>query len=261
MTPLISWADVWSYRHTFCAAHEVVEVDGFVFKRKRSILEPTADTTEQNQPADKKPKLLSTPDTQNLPLTVSKTPVPLAATGVEGGVAANIAAVKTPDAQAVSAATTALLEQLPPDVSEPDRLASLCELLCAAELDELSTSSAQEQQLDATVADAVRQVLGTFVRSVQSSVAAGRFQVCASGHGQSVLEPTCVQQRRADVLSTVSSCTPSLHDYLTDNVVFPDDCARDHHSIYSCISGSTISKGAGRPATSCSGGRRCAVLC
>lgn len=190
---LLSWTDIWSHHYTFCAAHEVVEVDGFVFKRKRSILEPTANITEQAQPADKKPKLLSsTPDAQTLPPTVSKTPVPLTATAVEGDVVANTAAVKTPDAQAVSAATTALLEQLPPDVSEPDRLASLCELLCAAELDELSTSSAQGQQLDPAVADAVRQVLGTFVRSVQSNAAAGRFQVCASGRGQSVLEATYI---------------------------------------------------------------------
>lgn len=159
-----------------CAAHEVVEVDGFVFKRKRSILEPTANTTEQHQPADKKPKLLSsTPDAQILPPTASNTPLPLAATAVEDDVTADIAAVKTPDAKAVSAATTALLEQLPSDLSEADRLASLCELLCAAELDELSTGSAQE--LDPAVANAVRQVLGSFVRSMQSSAPAGSFQV------------------------------------------------------------------------------------
>ena len=101
------------------------------------------------------------------------------AAAAEADVAPNMAAIKTPDAQLVSAATTALMEQLPSDVSESDRLASLCELLCAAELDELSASSAQRQQLD-PVADAVRDVLGTFVLSVQTSAAAGRFQVCFS---------------------------------------------------------------------------------
>lgn len=219
----LSWTDIWSHYHTFCAAHEVVEVDGFIFKRKRSILEPTANTAEQNQPADKKPKLLSSnTHAQVLLPTVSNTPVLLAATAVEDNAAANIAALKTPDAQAVSAAATALLEQLPPDVSEPDRMASLCELLCAAELDELSTSSAQEQQLDPAVADAVCQVLGTFVRSVQSRAAAGRFEVCASVHGQSVLEST-YNQHRACVLShvpsTASSCMTSMHDFLTCNAI------------------------------------------
>ena len=230
-----------------CAAHEVVEVDGFVFKRKRPILEPTANTTEQHQPADKKPKLLSsTPDARILPPTASSTPVPLAATAVEGNVTADVAAVKTPDAKAVSAATTALLEQLPTDLSEADRLASLCELLCAAELDELSTSSAQEQQLDPAVVGAVRQVLGTFVRSVQSSAAAGRFQVWASGHGQSVLG-LLHQQHRADVLShapwSVMSCTPLTHDFLT--------CKRECNQCYSthiCVSGSIISGGTSAPA-------------
>ena len=223
MLLLLSWADIWSHHHTFCAAHEVVEVDGFIFKRKRSILEPTAHTAEQNQPADKKPKLLSsTPDAQVSLPTVSNTPVPLAATAVEDNAAANIAALKTPDAQAVSAATRALLEQLPPDVSEPDRMASLCELLCAAELDELSTSSAQDQQLDPAVADAVRQVLGTFVHSVQSSAAAGRFQVCALGHGQSVLQSTYLQQHRADMLGHVpSKSVLALHQRMTSSHAMP----------------------------------------
>lgn len=154
-----------------------------MFKRKRSILEPTANTTEQNQPTDKKPKLVgSTPGAQILPPRESNTPTPSAATAAGRKDTADIAAVETPDAKVVSAATTALLEQLPADMSEPDRLASLCELLCAAELDELG--GAQEQQLDEAVADAVQRVLGTFVRSVQSNVAAGRFQVCASAsHG------------------------------------------------------------------------------
>lgn len=171
---------------TACAAHEVVEVDGFVFKRKRPVL---PSTTEQHQPADKKPKVLgSTPDVGNKLL--GSTPgvqIALAsdssapATAAEADLAADRAAVTTPDAKAVSAATTALLEQLPTDRPEPDRLASLCELLCAAELDELSVSSAQEQQLDPAVAAAMQQALSTFVQSVQSSAAAGRFQVCAPG--------------------------------------------------------------------------------
>lgn len=120
--------------------------------------------------------LSSSPGVHNSLASRSSTP----ATAAEADVAADIAAVTTPDAKVVSAATTALLEQLPTDMSEPDRLASLCELLCAAELDELSISSAQ-QQLDEAVADAVRQVLSTFVRSVQSSAAASTFQVCSLG--------------------------------------------------------------------------------
>ena len=168
----------------FCAAHEVVEVDGFVFKRKRPVL---PSTTDQHQPADKKPRVLgstpdvgkklvgSTPSVQTALASDIKTP----ATAAKPDMVADAAAMTTPDAKVVTAATTALLEQLPTDMSEPDRLASLCELLCAAELDELSVSSAQEQQLDAAVADAIRQALSTFVRSVQSSAAAGRFQVCA----------------------------------------------------------------------------------
>ncbi|KAL3152067.1 hypothetical protein ABBQ32_001175 [Trebouxia sp. C0010 RCD-2024] len=166
-------------------AHEVVEVDGFVFKRKRPVL---PSTTEQHRPADKRPKVLgstpdvgskllnSTPGVQPALASDSSTP----ATAAEADLAADIAAVTTPDAKVVSAATTALLEQLPTDRSEPDRLASLCELLCAAELDELSVSSAQEKQLDPAVAAAIRQALSTFVHSVQSNAAAGRFQVTPS---------------------------------------------------------------------------------
>lgn len=183
MTLTLCWAETWPHTYTPCAAHEVVEVDGFIFKRKRSILEPTAKTTEQDQPAGKRPKLPdSTLDAQVLLPRDSNTPAPAAATAAEsaaeGDVAVDIATVKTPDAKAVSAATTALLEQLPADVPKPDRLASLCELLCAAEMDELSTSRVQQQQLDPAVVDTVRQALDTFVRAVQSSATAGEFQVC-----------------------------------------------------------------------------------
>lgn len=166
--------------HNTFAAHEVVEVDGFVFKRKRSVPEALTSAAEQEQPVDKKQKLpAAARDSSVLPANEHANPAPVAA-AAEADVAPDMAAIKTPDAKLVSAATTALLEQLPSDVSESDRLASLCELLCAAELDELSASIARQQQPDPAVADAVRDVLGTFVRSVQSSAAAGRFQVGAS---------------------------------------------------------------------------------
>ena len=162
-----------------CTAHEIVEVDGFVFKRKRPAPKASPRSTEDGQPADKKQKLpATTHDTQPLPAQGSATPAPSSAPpATEAVVTPGIASLTTPDASVISAATTALLEQLPPDMAEPDRLASLCELLCAAELDELSSSSTAEQQLDPAVAEAVRDVLGTFVRSIQSSAAAGAFQV------------------------------------------------------------------------------------
>lgn len=87
------------------------------------------------------------------------------------------AADKTPTAQHISEATTALLEELPADMSQPDRLASLCQLLCAAELEDLSASS-PSVPLDPAVAKVVGHVLGTFVRSVQSAAADGTLQVC-----------------------------------------------------------------------------------
>ena len=153
-------------------------MDGFVFKRKRTVPEVPASTRKQHQSADKKQKLLvNAQDAENVPPDAAATPVASqsAAKQIENG--ADMAAVKTPDAHTGSAATTALLQQLPSDLSEADRLASLCELLCAAELDGMSTSSAAEQQLEPAVADAVQDVLSRFVRSVQSSAAAGRFQV------------------------------------------------------------------------------------
>lgn len=225
MVLTLCWAETWPHLYTSSAAHEVVEVDGFVFKRKRSIPEPTANTTEQDQPASKRPKLPdSTSDAQVSLPRESNTPAPAAATAAEsaaeGNVAVDIATVKTPDAKAVSAATTALLEQLPADMSEPDRLASLCELLCAAEMDELSTSSVQEQQLDPAVVDTVRQALDTFVRAVQSSAAAGDFQVCVCVFVyvcvrvcvcvllvmESVLEPVYMQRIRPEQMCCIMQC-------------------------------------------------------
>jgi len=90
--------------------------------------------------------------------------------------AAEAANITPMTAQRVSAATIALLEQLPTDLSQSDRLASLCELLCAAELEELSASGSSEQ-LEPAVANVVQHVLASFVRSVQSAAADGRFQV------------------------------------------------------------------------------------
>jgi len=87
------------------------------------------------------------------------------------------AADKTPTAQHISEATTALLEELPADMSQPDRLASLCQLLCAAELEDLSASS-PSVPLDPAVAKVVGHVLGIFVRSVRSAAADGTLQVC-----------------------------------------------------------------------------------
>ena len=89
--------------------------------------------------------------------------------------ATDAASNRTPTAQHVVAATTALLEQVPTDMAEPDRLASLCELLCAAEVDEMHQQDAA--RLDPAVATAVEQALTTFVRSVQSAAANGSLQV------------------------------------------------------------------------------------
>lgn len=87
------------------------------------------------------------------------------------------AADNTPTAQHISQATTDLLEQLPADMSQPDRLASLCQLLCAAELEDLSAGS-PSVPLDPAVARVVENVLEIFVRSVQSAAADGTLQVC-----------------------------------------------------------------------------------
>ncbi len=140
---------------------------------------------QQQQSAEKRPRLPNTNELASLPLpAVQATPSPNR--NAAGEVAAAEAAAQeslepaadvTPTAQHISEATTALLEQLPADMSQPDRLASLCQLLCAAELEDLSAGS-PSVPLDPAVARVVENVLGTFVQSVQSAAADGTFQVC-----------------------------------------------------------------------------------
>ena len=167
------------------AAHEVVEVDGFVFKRKRAVSRHSASQQLPNLSAEKNSRTPVAKHTASPLAAATPAPTPAGqfshqaddtATGKAADAAADAAAIRTPTAQIIAAATTALLEQVPTDMAEPDRLASLCELLCAAELEELHQHDA-EAQLDPVVAAAVQNALGAFVRSVQSAAANGSFQV------------------------------------------------------------------------------------
>ena len=171
--------------HLSVAAHEIVEVDGFVFKRKRAVSQHSASQQLPDLSAEKKSR---TPIAERMtsPLAAA-TPAPSPvgrsihqADDTATGGAADAAATRTPTAQNIAAATTALLEQVPTDMAEPDRLASLCELLCAAELEELHQHNA-EAQLDPVVAAAVQNALGAFARSVQSAAANGSLQVRQHG--------------------------------------------------------------------------------
>ena len=174
-------------------AHEIVEVDGFVFKRKRAVSRHSVTQQPPNLSAEKKSKTpaakrLASPVAAATPLaaaTPASTPnsafqashqADTLASDAAAHASVETSAVRTPTAQSIAAATTALLEQVPTDMAEPDRLASLCELLCAAELEELQQSDAEEQ-VDPVVAAAVQNALSAFVRSVQSAAANGKLQV------------------------------------------------------------------------------------
>ncbi len=140
---------------------------------------------QQQQPAEKRPRLPNTNELASSPLpAIQATPSPnrnaageVAAAEAAAQGSVERAADKTPTAQHISEATTALLEQLPADMSQPDRLASLCQLLCAAELKDLSAGS-PSVPLDPAVARVIENVLETFVHSVQSAAADGTLQVC-----------------------------------------------------------------------------------
>lgn len=171
--------------------HEVVEVDGFVFKRKRSQPEKDGAPAASEQSAAKKPRL---PDTSPRPaatpqqhITTAATPaahtnkslhqvLPQHLTAATPGVRAHATPAARPAATPVGATpvTRALLQQLPTDAAEPDRLASLCELLCAAEIEELESAHAAE---DTAAVDAVKAVLAAFATSVRAAAAEGSFQV------------------------------------------------------------------------------------
>ncbi|DBA81893.1 hypothetical protein WJX77_011732 [Trebouxia sp. C0004] len=164
-------------------AHEIVEVDGFVFKRKRSVSHGIPSQVQQQQSAEKRPRLPNTNELASSPLpAIQATPSPHRA--APGEVAAAEAAAqesverardKTSTAHHTSEATTALLEQLPADMSQHYRLASLCQLLCSAELEDLSAGN-PSVPLDPAVARVVENVLRTFVHSVQSAAADGTLQ-------------------------------------------------------------------------------------
>ncbi|KAA6426705.1 MAG: hypothetical protein FRX49_03815 [Trebouxia sp. A1-2] len=164
-------------------AHEIVEVDGFVFKRKRSVSHGIPSQMQQLQSAEKRARLPNTNDLASSPSPAFQaTPSPnstaageVAAAEAAAQESVEQAADKTPTAQHTSEATTALLEQLPADMSQPDRLASLCQLLCAAELKDLSAGS-PSVPLDPAVAKVVENVLETFVHTVQSAAADGTLQ-------------------------------------------------------------------------------------
>lgn len=190
--------------------HEVVEVDGFIFKRKRAQPKHDAVQAASEQSAAKKPRLpgpspkpaatpvlhptAATPAAHpSKPLSVAlpehisaATPAartnpdpiawasatPAAQTGVKP------AAVATVTPAGATAATAALLQQLPTDAAEPDRLASLCELLCAAEIEDLGAAHTAD---DAAAMDAVRAVLTSFAVAVRAAATEGKFEVSAAG--------------------------------------------------------------------------------
>lgn len=143
-----------------------------------------ASQVQQQQSAEKRPRLPNTNELASSPLpAVQAIPSPnrnaaeIAAAEAAAQESVERGSDRTPSAQHISEATTALLEQLPADMSQPDRLASLCQLLCAAELEDLSAGSAS-LPLDPAVARVVENVLETFVQSVQSAAADGTLQVC-----------------------------------------------------------------------------------
>ena len=155
-----------------------------MFKRKRSVSHGIPSQVQQQQSAEKRPRLPNTNELASSPLPAFQA-TPSLHRDAAGEVAAAEAAAQEsveqaadiPTAQHISEATTALLEQLPADMSQPDRLASLCQLLCVAELEDLSAGSPLVP-LDPAVARVVEKVLETFVQSVQSAAADGTLQVC-----------------------------------------------------------------------------------
>ena len=176
----------------------MVEVDGFIFKRKRPQPEKDAAPAASEQSAAKKPRL---PDSTLQPAATPQQHVTTAATAAatpaahtnqslhqvlpQQVTAATPAAMPhaTPATRAAATplaatpVTRALLQQLPTDAAEPDRLASLCELLCAAEIEDLESAHVAE---DTAAVDAVKAVLAAFATSVRRAAAEGSFQASAA---------------------------------------------------------------------------------
>lgn len=179
----------------------MVEVDGFVFTRKRAQPESDAAPAASEQSAAKKPRLpASSPQVAATPQPNHTAATPAAHVRMSSqhilpppAVAAtpSTRSTATPGARETAApasraaatpagatpATRALLQQLPIDAAEPDRLASLCELLCAAQIEDIESL----QEDEAAVA-AVRAVLTAFAASVRAAAADGRFEASAAGN-------------------------------------------------------------------------------
>lgn len=168
-------------------------MDGFVFKRKRTQPESQSAPAASEQSAAKKPRLpntspqpAATPSlhpTAGTPAASKQQLVPVVLPGHIAAVTPAATLSVTPIARSTAtpagatAATAALLQQLPADAAEPDRLASLCELLCAAQIDELNSAHAPE---DAAAVEAVKAVLASFAVSVRAAAAQGTFEASAA---------------------------------------------------------------------------------
>lgn len=177
---------------------------------------------QQLQSAEKRARLPNTNDLASSPSPAFQaTPSPnstaageVAAAEAAAQESVEQAADKTPTAQHTSEATTALLEQLPADMSQPDRLASLCQLLCAAELKDLSAGS-PSVPLDPAVAKVVENVLETFVHTVQSAAADGTLQVhcklkdCLTDHAY--IRPGQMKMRTSAVTPAHSTTNWAYH--------------------------------------------------